>query len=238
MNTDKQLSKEHIDEIFTFVKSKSVKYIDLQYEIVDHMASAIEDEMVSDEMLDFSAALSKVYKAFCDIDFKQFVTNKQNTLISYWRRRWFQIFKSYFTMPKLILTILISFFCWISIDTFGYKAVLSLVVVTFIAKIITGIYFYTYIKKLKVKVGDYWFFAASLGFIYWLFLFDNIIAFWLKPDMPEIGQPVLENFRVIIFSFVFAFYLLFWHACVTIFPKMLTEEIQKKYAHLGLNFNG
>ena len=58
---DKQLSKEQIDDIFNFVKSKYVRYIDLQYELVDHLASAVEEEMEQDQELNFSSALSKVY---------------------------------------------------------------------------------------------------------------------------------------------------------------------------------
>ncbi|MFZ1455121.1 MAG: hypothetical protein WAT46_03705 [Saprospiraceae bacterium] len=42
---EKQLTMEQIETLFSFVKSKYVRYIDVQYELVDHLASAIEDEM-------------------------------------------------------------------------------------------------------------------------------------------------------------------------------------------------
>ena len=99
---NQQLSKEQIDELFKFVKSKYVRYIDLQYELVDHLASAIEVEMEQDKNLTFSAALSKVYARFPVTGFTHFVAQKGAALVSYWRRRWFQIFKSYFSIPSTI----------------------------------------------------------------------------------------------------------------------------------------
>ena len=47
------LSKEHIDQLFEFVKSKYVRYYDVQLDLVDHISDAIEDKMSKDNELTF-----------------------------------------------------------------------------------------------------------------------------------------------------------------------------------------
>ncbi|MBK7635546.1 MAG: hypothetical protein IPJ13_15665 [Saprospiraceae bacterium] len=70
--TENHLTTDQIQSLFAFVKSKYVRYIDVQYELVDHLATAIEDEMQKDSKLSFEAALSKVYARFPITGFYQF----------------------------------------------------------------------------------------------------------------------------------------------------------------------
>ena len=102
-----ELSKEQIDELFTFVEKKYVRYIDVQYELVDHLASGIEEEMTNDSSIDFRTALDKVYNRFPITGFDQFLTEKEKAMQKYWRRKQGDIFKQYFTLPKVFLTIML-----------------------------------------------------------------------------------------------------------------------------------
>lgn len=45
------LSTEHIQQLFDFIRRKYVHFYDLQSEIVDHLAAAIEDKMSGNKKL-------------------------------------------------------------------------------------------------------------------------------------------------------------------------------------------
>lgn len=233
---DKQLSKEQIEEIFNFVKSKYVRYIDLQYELVDHLASAIEDEMGKDKNLSFSAALSKVYARFPVTGFTHFVAKKQAALTSYWRRRWFQIFKSYFTPPRVILTFLLFVFCFSFTIALGSNGAGTLLVISLVLKIFTIIKIHLKVRRNNIKISDFLFFSTGLAFFMGNFWFEYF-GFQLlsNVELLNVEWQIGLN-KTIIISFLTTFTFLFTHANFIIFPKMLTDEIRNKYEHLGLDF--
>lgn len=234
---DKQLSKEQIDEIFNFVKSKYVRYVDLQYELVDHLASAIEDEMKKDTKLSFSSALSKVYARFPVTGFTHFVAEKQVALTSYWRRRWFQAFKSYFTPPRVFLTFLLFVFCFSITSAFGSNGAGTLLVISLVLKIFTMIKIHLKVRRNNIKVSDFLFFSTGLAFFMGNFWFEYF-GFQVLSNVEFLdGVWQLGLNKTIIISLITTLTFLFTHANFIIFPKMLTDEIRSKYLHLGLNLN-
>lgn len=99
------LTKENIDHLFDFVKSKYVRYYDVQLELVDHLASAIEEEMNADSNLSFKAGLNKVYSRFPVTGFNNFIQEKTKGLQIFWAKKFFAFALDYFRFPKIILTI-------------------------------------------------------------------------------------------------------------------------------------
>jgi len=101
-------SKENIDQLFSFVRLKYVRYYDVQIELVDHLASAIEHEMQTKSYLTFEQALSKVYGRFPITGFAKFIINKEKGLKLYWRKRFWAYIVDYFKFPRIVFTILLS----------------------------------------------------------------------------------------------------------------------------------
>jgi hypothetical protein len=162
--TEKQLTPEQIQSLFAFVKSKYVRYIDVQYELVDHLATAIEDEMQKDSKLSFDAALSKVYARFPVTGFTDFVASKASSLGSYWRRRYFKILLTYFTPPKIFLTLLNYIFAFQAVCFFGKVGMLILIFVSMFI-IIHGFLFkhYGVMKYIKGKATGLFIFSIIVG---------------------------------------------------------------------------
>ncbi len=100
------LTAEEVEKLFEFVKSKYVPYVDVQFEIVDHLACAIEDEFATNPSINFQQALNKVYSKFPITGFVHFVEQKQKALTKYWRRRLFQTYMEFLTTSKVKITIL------------------------------------------------------------------------------------------------------------------------------------
>ena len=78
-----ELSKKQIDWLFLYVRGKNVTYLDLQHELVDHFATAIEEDMMDDSIISFRSSLRNVASRFPDSEFDQFVKNKRKEIHKY-----------------------------------------------------------------------------------------------------------------------------------------------------------
>jgi len=99
------LTNQQIDQLFAFTRKKYVHYYDLQVELADHLASSIEEEMEKDTSLSFDIALQKVYSRFGIFGFAKVVQERESTLVKHNRKIWWNIFKSFFTIPRIAFTI-------------------------------------------------------------------------------------------------------------------------------------
>lgn len=59
-----KLSKLQIEQLFNFTRQHYVEYYDLQTELVDHLANAIETECEQNPKLTFDEVLHKEFKKF------------------------------------------------------------------------------------------------------------------------------------------------------------------------------
>jgi len=63
---EKQLTTDQIKELHKLVQRNAIKYYDVEVEIVDHYASAIEAIWEEDSSISFYRAQMMVYKEFWD----------------------------------------------------------------------------------------------------------------------------------------------------------------------------
>ena len=76
----KDLTTEQIDYLFDFTRQKRVRYYDVQVEIVDHLASAIEEKQREQPDLAFQAALEQVYSGFGIFGFAKVVQAREQAV--------------------------------------------------------------------------------------------------------------------------------------------------------------
>jgi len=107
-----QLSDSQVEQLFQFTEKKGVRWYDLQSELVDHLASRIEEEMSADNKLSFDAALQKVYKEFGIFGFAKIVQQKSEQLYRSARRIWWNAIASFFKLPNFILMVLVIAVTW------------------------------------------------------------------------------------------------------------------------------
>ena len=75
-----KLSTQQIDQLFTFTRQHFVEWYDLQSELVDHLANAIETELQENPKLSFDEVLSKEFKKFGVFGFMDVVEKRQAVL--------------------------------------------------------------------------------------------------------------------------------------------------------------
>lgn len=101
----KKVSKEQIDYLFDYTRKKRVRYYEIQLELVDHLASAIEGKWEQQPELSFEKALQQVYDGFGIYGFAKIVQEKEQAFIRYWRNKALGILKEQLLFPMVLRTV-------------------------------------------------------------------------------------------------------------------------------------
>ena len=100
-----KLSAEQIEKLYQFTRQHYVEYYDLQTELVDHLANAIEEQWQENPKLSFNEALQNEFKKFGVFGFMDVVEGKQRFLQKKYNQIVWTIVKTFFTLPKIMGTI-------------------------------------------------------------------------------------------------------------------------------------
>ncbi len=96
-----RLTEEQIQTLLQFTEKKLVRYYDLQIELVDHLASEIEEKMEVNKNLSFEQALSQVYEGFGVFGFSNIVREKEKQLVRTYNKMLWKAIKSLFYWPHI-----------------------------------------------------------------------------------------------------------------------------------------
>lgn len=103
----KELTPTQIEYLFTFLRRKYVRYYDVQIELVDHFASAIEEIWKTEPNLSFEKAVEKVYSGFPVTGFNNLMNEKIQAVQNRIKKHTWKEVKAYLTLPKVALTLLL-----------------------------------------------------------------------------------------------------------------------------------
>lgn len=99
-----KLTPHQIERLYLFTRQHYVEWYDLQTELVDHLANAIEAQWQEHPKLSFEEALQKEFKKFGVFGFMDVVEKRQAALNKKYNGIIWKHFKAFFTIPKIILT--------------------------------------------------------------------------------------------------------------------------------------
>ncbi|MBO9673749.1 MAG: hypothetical protein J7577_09930 [Sphingobacteriaceae bacterium] len=103
------LTKEQLAYIRSFIQQKGFKYIDVQMEILDHVASSVEERMEADPALKFEDAINETHKAFGSDGFAVIQKSVVNGLKKKYSRFFWQNFLNYFGYKHILLVLFLGF---------------------------------------------------------------------------------------------------------------------------------
>ena len=155
----KKLTQEQIDQLFVFTKKHYVEFYDVQVELVDHLANAIEAAWEVNPNLSFDETLQAEFKKFGIFGFTGLVEQKQNELHKYYNKMLWNEIKSFFTIPKIVLTALLFFLVYYILEktgAIGETFALAALIISFIVFMFDGFRFIFKIKKEQKKQGKSW----------------------------------------------------------------------------------
>ncbi len=102
-----ELTKEQIQEIDNYISACGIKFYDVKAELVDHFASILEERLEKEPELDIKKAIIEEHKKFSDQGFKNLLKTKTDAVHKRFYKLTFLHLKSFFKLPKLIITIAI-----------------------------------------------------------------------------------------------------------------------------------
>src|SRR6185312_1135512 len=125
-----------------------VKYYDVQVELVDHLANAIELEMKNDSKLTFEKAVENVHSSFGVMGFAPLVAEKQKIAEKQSRRLFFQLFKEQLKWPKILLFFILiaAIYTICSITLISTKSILVAVLISSV------VFYFLAISQLQLLV--------------------------------------------------------------------------------------
>ncbi len=139
-----KLTEAQIEELYAFTRKKYVEYYDVQTELVDHLATSIEEKMSDSSSISFETALQQVYAQFGIFGFSDLIGQKEMEVAVKGRNLFRKNFLEYFKLPKILLLLIIFLV--------SYKAfqVTSLVFVTYSFYALIGIFNVILITKIII----------------------------------------------------------------------------------------
>ena len=99
------ITEVQYESLFAFCRKHYVQYYDVQVELVDHLAEAIEEKLKLNPKLNFEQALDSVYAGFGIKGFADIVATRMEMISKKSRKQKWKLFFAYFTIPKIAMTI-------------------------------------------------------------------------------------------------------------------------------------
>ncbi|MEK8179045.1 hypothetical protein WMW71_01720 [Flavobacterium buctense] len=99
-----KLNAEQVERLYAFTRQHYVEYYDLQTELVDHLANAIEEQWQQNPKLSFEEALNIEFKKFGVFGFMEVVEKRQVALNKKYNKLVLNEMKVFFSVPKIIGT--------------------------------------------------------------------------------------------------------------------------------------
>ena len=100
-----KINEAQVAQLYAFTRQHYVEYYDLQTELVDHLANAIEAQWEENPSLTFEAALQVEFKKFGVFGFMDVVNKRKGALQRKYTTMVWNELKAFFSIPKIIGTV-------------------------------------------------------------------------------------------------------------------------------------
>jgi len=147
----KQLSEAQIEHLHEFCEKHYVPYYDLQVELVDHLASAIERRLENEPHITFEQALNDTYKEFGISGFSRVSMAREKELVRKYRRMLWSYVVQFFKLPKIVLTIALSTLLFMLFRSTDKDLIVIVIYLLSIVTFMILYFFHIYPKYLKIK---------------------------------------------------------------------------------------
>ncbi|MBN9285337.1 MULTISPECIES: hypothetical protein [unclassified Flavobacterium] len=232
MNTgktaDRRVNETEIEKLYAFTGQHYVAYYDVQTELVDHLANAIEAQWAINPAISFDEALKIEFRKFGVFGFTTILEERQAALTGKYNRRILAEFRRFFRLPKIILVIATVYVVFQLLNRSDYPdySILGLFVITFFIEGIAAFLWLNKNKKQQKITGKKWLLESIMKNIYFsfplLFLSNGFNIIYQIMNKIEMG------FRtILLFSILLVLLYLFLYIRMKILPKIFQEEMNE-----------
>ncbi len=223
---------EQIAQLYTFTRQHYVEWYDLQTELVDHLANAIEAEWQENPKLTFTEALNKEFQKFGVFGFMEVIDEKRKALGKKYNLIIWHHFKAFFGIPKIIMTVSLIGIMYLILKLMNDKSVF--VLIYFI--ILLSVFFYKFYqsKKRRKQEKQHWLFKEII-FNYGYFGSFSIFTFQLMNltvnGMNWISKTSLFSLFIAV---ILVFLSIYCYISFYIIPPKAEEYLQETYPEYEL----
>ncbi len=228
-----KLIDEQIERLYQFTRQHYVEWYDLQTELVDHLANAIEQQWETNPKLSFEETLQIEFKKFGVFGFMDVVEKRQEAMSKKYNKLVWKHFKAFFTIPKVLLTISLIGILFYVIKTFYFEYIFA-VFMLLLAVLITSslIIEKRKIKKRKKETGKVWLFEQI---IFGYGAFSGFIA--LPLNLTNMFFNKFENqpndYILLLFSGVIVSFYLLSYIIIKVIPSKAEDYLKETYPEYG-----
>jgi hypothetical protein len=224
-----ELSNEEVKKLFAFVRSKYVYFIDVQHELVDHLACDIEELQTEDKNLSFDKALKKVYAKYPITGFTNLKAARVKAMREYWRHIHWQYIKEYFTLPKVLISIMLFWSFYKLFLLFEGKAAIPFFTLGMIISIYNSIWLN---KRFNTKENNkYLVISSFIGFFGGIYFLPIMIGSTFGDGITMANYSLNT---VVGLTIVATYMTLILHASFYYFPERLESDLKNKYPYIQL----
>lgn len=146
-----KLTSKQVELLFDFCKEHYVPYYDLQVELVDHLASSIEDIWEQKPKHSFEEALHQTYHKFGIFGFSKIKANREKALLKKYKGLLWQYVRQYFRLPRIFVTFVLTILLFVVFNNTEKDSIIAIGYI--FAVLLFEILYFTYIfpKYYKIK---------------------------------------------------------------------------------------
>lgn len=230
-----KITTTQIDQLYTFTRQHYVEWYDLQSELVDHLANAIESQLNENPKLTFDEVLNQEFEKFGIFGFMDVVDERRKFLDKKYRKLLWSYYKEFFKLPKIILSLgLIATVYKLSIAFDGAKGIIFGVIISMsFLFLISTLYKEKFVfDKTKSNRKKWLFEDVSIQ--------NRNMVFFVLPSMVINSFNLIfkaehfTNLTAIIFSVTLVLLGLLIYIKIEIIPKKVSQELAKTYPEYNL----
>lgn len=113
----KTVTEAQIARLYEFTREHYVEHYDLQTELVDHLANAIEERWEATPQMPFEEGIKSEFKKFGIFGFMDVVEKRQKALRKKYRKFIYKQVIAFFELPKILLTSAFTFLLYFMIQS-------------------------------------------------------------------------------------------------------------------------
>lgn len=230
---ERLLKKSQVAQLFRLCSLNFVNEYDVQIEIVDHLASDIENQWAGNPELNFKQALKNAVEKFGNDGFYEMKLAKVKSLEKKYNRLLWNFFIRFYSWPKIVFTV---FSSWLlSRMLVNMENLYWLMGISFAAMIIFLVwYYFIYFRKNKLRImpgkqflsQQYFNGFLNLGYS---FLFITWQVFSLIPTAFKEVPPVNRQPWFFLISLVIVALCILIYAGYFVVPKKIAQHFNEQF---------
>jgi hypothetical protein len=229
---NRKITAEESEKLFQFCRQHFVYHYDLQIELVDHLASAIEEQWEINPAFTFEEGLFKSFRKFGITGFSKIKEQKRKELARRYNRKLMGYLLEFFGWPKVLLTLALTFAFYTLLKIVNND--MRVIVPYFGILMLFIIYYYYNIFPKRFKIDK----IKGKNFLILETLqsaqFITLIAFQVPMQVPNFynithASSMQNNFAIFAISFFIVLFTLALFGQMFYLPQKIKEDFNQQF---------